>query len=254
MFSFMFSHLCNLTVLCQILAKLCDILHTDSLGEVLQWLLHASTKGEIKINICRYRAQVIVRNWESAKILEFWNNVALLFPTVSASESCSPIYPTICMQVIQWTQNTACLKLNSLEWCELLYLCPKEALFWTGARCTSPPDSTQPGSSLSASYGLFWTSNTEPISFLWMAVTQPSRFQILTTLPSISKTINSVISPPPSESSRLAHEYTCHPKQDNHKWHTYTQTELDIGHCTSNKVPGDAGNAILGTPLWESLH
>ncbi|XP_053453269.1 uncharacterized protein C4orf17 homolog [Nycticebus coucang] len=28
----------------KILAKLCDILHTDSLGEVLQWLLHASTK------------------------------------------------------------------------------------------------------------------------------------------------------------------------------------------------------------------
>ncbi|EHA98820.1 hypothetical protein GW7_10351 [Heterocephalus glaber] len=29
----------------KILAKLCDILHTDSLAEVLQWLLHASTKG-----------------------------------------------------------------------------------------------------------------------------------------------------------------------------------------------------------------
>ncbi|XP_048189503.1 uncharacterized protein C4orf17 homolog [Perognathus longimembris pacificus] len=28
----------------KILAKLCEILHTDSLGEVLQWLLHASTK------------------------------------------------------------------------------------------------------------------------------------------------------------------------------------------------------------------
>ncbi|XP_037686244.1 uncharacterized protein C4orf17 homolog [Choloepus didactylus] len=28
----------------KILAKLCDILHTDSLGEVLQWLLHASSK------------------------------------------------------------------------------------------------------------------------------------------------------------------------------------------------------------------
>ncbi|KAL1772228.1 hypothetical protein HispidOSU_011147 [Sigmodon hispidus] len=28
----------------KILAKLCDILHTDSLAEVLQWLLHASTK------------------------------------------------------------------------------------------------------------------------------------------------------------------------------------------------------------------
>ncbi|KAM4834284.1 uncharacterized protein C4orf17 homolog isoform 2-T4 [Thomomys bottae] len=28
----------------KILAKFCEILHTDSLGEVLQWLLHASTK------------------------------------------------------------------------------------------------------------------------------------------------------------------------------------------------------------------
>ncbi|XP_038166789.2 uncharacterized protein C4orf17 homolog [Arvicola amphibius] len=28
----------------KILSKLCDILHTDSLGEVLQWLLHASSK------------------------------------------------------------------------------------------------------------------------------------------------------------------------------------------------------------------
>ncbi|XP_012879206.1 PREDICTED: uncharacterized protein C4orf17 homolog [Dipodomys ordii] len=28
----------------KILAKLCEILHTDSLGEVLEWLLHASTK------------------------------------------------------------------------------------------------------------------------------------------------------------------------------------------------------------------
>uniref|UniRef100_H0WRU4 Chromosome 4 open reading frame 17 n=1 Tax=Otolemur garnettii TaxID=30611 RepID=H0WRU4_OTOGA len=32
----------------KILAKLCDILHTDSLGEVLQWLLHASTKDSEK--------------------------------------------------------------------------------------------------------------------------------------------------------------------------------------------------------------
>ncbi|KAM7317876.1 hypothetical protein ACRRTK_022613 [Alexandromys fortis] len=32
----------------KILSKLCDILHTDSLTEVLQWLLHASPKGQKK--------------------------------------------------------------------------------------------------------------------------------------------------------------------------------------------------------------
>ncbi|XP_017814371.1 uncharacterized protein C4orf17 homolog isoform X2 [Papio anubis] len=34
----------NPLVIKKILAKLCDILHTDSLAEVLQWLLHASSK------------------------------------------------------------------------------------------------------------------------------------------------------------------------------------------------------------------
>ncbi|XP_003468068.2 uncharacterized protein C4orf17 homolog isoform X1 [Cavia porcellus] len=54
----------------KILAKLCDILHTDSLAEVLQWLLHASTKekqwvsalvhselAEINFLTCRRRNQ-----------------------------------------------------------------------------------------------------------------------------------------------------------------------------------------------------
>lgn len=80
---------CNSNIFCQILAKLCNILHTDSLAEVLQWLLHASSKGEIKISICKH--------WGMCQYLKFSTLASQYdFPSVWVSESLQSCKPN-CM-------------------------------------------------------------------------------------------------------------------------------------------------------------
>lgn len=91
----------SLCVPSQILAKLSDILHTDSLAEVLRWLLHASTKGEVKMSVCRHQPRVTVRDdeWDTWKP-PTWGlqiNIAELF----AQSPCKPVHLPACMLAIQ---------------------------------------------------------------------------------------------------------------------------------------------------------
>lgn len=83
----------------QILAKLCEILHTDSLAEVLQWLVHASNKGEVKRSFAgtdQGLSSDIEGDDECAKLkLPTWGlqiNSAKLFAQSSLPESPVSLY------------------------------------------------------------------------------------------------------------------------------------------------------------------
>ncbi|KAM6148046.1 uncharacterized protein C4orf17 homolog [Erethizon dorsatum] len=84
----------------KILAKLCDILHTDSLAEVLQWLLHASTKekqwvsalvhselAEINFLTCHRRNQAVEPTVETGRPPKAKTPPVIKLPANSPAES-----------------------------------------------------------------------------------------------------------------------------------------------------------------------
>lgn len=100
--------LSNSNILYQILAKLCNILRTDSLAEVLQWLLHASSKGKVKITICEHWANLLseTRNVPISEEIRIYLVLTKIYLSVislvvQCQNLCSPVYSTAC-KLTQW--------------------------------------------------------------------------------------------------------------------------------------------------------
>ena len=107
--------LCTSNILCQILEKLCNILRTDSLAEVLQWLLNARTKGETVNPELSLSSET--RNVPMPQVFPLGFAKIMLqyyYPSISVSES----------YTFSWTQgslamapNLVCSKLNFFGLC-----------------------------------------------------------------------------------------------------------------------------------------
>ena len=160
--------LCNPNILCQILEKLCNILRTDSLAEVLQWLLHASSKGEIMY--LWILSSIYGQKLGNVPMSEvFYLGFAKImlqfyFPSVQYQ---SPVYATAHKLVtpqteLLWVMWNTCVQ----SWFVLLLASP----------CTQALPEHISGLLGALSTACFPSS-------MWMAGAHPSKFQILTLLP-----------------------------------------------------------------------
>lgn len=175
--------LCNSTILCQILARLCNILRTDSLAEVRQWLLHASSKGEIKISICK----LWVLYCQALGMCQYLKKSK---STLFAKIYCNTLqcFSIRIFVVLYRGDDHASWSFNDLKFAvphiELLWVTWKKHLC-PGLISASSPKSTHTQGSPWAyllAYCEHWTQS-QFLPLVWMAVAQASKFQMLTVLP-----------------------------------------------------------------------